>query len=696
MVEKFTTIKDKKNSQEHFNNNRLNYLTAIIFLIFGLVIYRLYSIQIIQSDKYIALAQLQHNVYNELKSERGLVYLKQNQGELYPVALNKNYAAIYINPRALSEEQIKNILQYIFDVFHRAQVEKEVDDFLNKQEIEDLDNELKYIDNLNLSSEEKNLRKKEVTERREVLKNNEEWQEFKKMKRELEVEERKQNIINDYFSKVNIRDKYSRLVKRKLEKCDLLEFYFVALKDELALSSSTDLTIKNGKVFLNNEKDVSDLIDGLHYEWESFRYYPEKNIFSNVLGFSNMDNVGNYGLEGFFDHELKGQDGFLLGDKGSYQGRKIIIDKKEYQAPVNGQNLVLTIDYAIQLNVCQKLKEAQAKHLFDSGSITIMDPKTGKILALCTWPGFDSNNYQNVIDKNLFDNQVISYQYEPGSVFKTITMAISIDQGKISPNTFYNDKGQVSIKGWPKPIRNSDFSTKGTGHGWVNMNYVLENSLNTGAIFAALQVGPQVFVDYLKKFGFGEKTGIELSSESSGDINSLLANKVKDIDFATASFGQGIAVTPLQMISAYAAIANKGVLMKPYLVDEILDEDNNVIKKVEPQIMRQVISEQTAETVSAMLVNVVENGHAKRSKVEGYYIGGKTGTAQIPSPQGGYLTGQYIHNFVGYGPINDPKFVMLVKFDNPKTSVFAEGTVVPVFGEIVDFLLKYYQIPKER
>ncbi len=690
------TSKRKDSSTLSLKNNRLNYLTAVIFLIFASIVYKLYFIQIVSRDKYLARAELQHNIYSELKARRGEIYIRKNSDSFYPVATNKEYAAVYINPRALYEDDIMAITQHLFDVFHRSAVEKEVDELLKKQDENEVNSELNYIESLSLSDEEKKIKMEDVFLRRKSLTLNQEWQEFRETKRSLEIKEREQNIIYEYFNKVNVRDKYSRLLKRKIEKEELVSLYFSLLKDKFSLNSADDLFIKNGKIILASDgRNLSSEIFGMSYTWETFRYYPEKKIMSNVLGFSNMENVGNYGLEGFFNKELSGEDGFLLGDKGSYQGRKIIIDKKEFKAPVNGKNLVLTIDYGVQVNICQKLEEAQKKHKFESGSIIIMEPSTGKILAICSWPGYDPNNYQYVGDSSLFDDINISHQYEPGSVFKTITMAAAIDQGKISPDTFYNDPGQLNIKGWSKPIKNSDFSVKG-GHGWVNMNYVLENSLNTGAIFAASQIGHQVFARYLKDFGFNERTGIELSGEISGNIKNLLSDKVKEIDFATASFGQGIAVTPLQMISAYAAIANKGVLMKPYIVDEVLDENNQVIKKTEPQAVRRIISEQTAETVSAMLVNVVENGHAKKSKIEGYYIGGKTGTAQIPSPRGGYLEGQYVHNFLGYGPIEDPKFVMLVKFDSPKTSVYAEGTVVPVFGEIIDFLLKYYQMPKSR
>ncbi len=689
--------KRTRSSQEkktEFNNSRLYVFMAIIFFMFVSLVLRLVRLQIIDHEEYLARAEQQQHDYRELQAERGLIFLRE-KGELYPIALNQDYASLYLNPRLLSEAEMVDIIQVLYTLFHQAEVEAEVDKLLEDEFQADLKKELDFLNSLALPEEEKIRRRDETIKWKNNLKFDPEWIELQALRRELEIKERQENIIHDYLIRVNVPDKYSRLLKRKLSREELLDFFFLNLKDDFSLDSVERLSLKNGKIYLDDERNLSSEIKGLHFSWETFRYYPEKEIFSNVLGFTNLDNQGNYGLEGFFDYELRGQDGFLLADKGSYQGKKLIIDKREYQAPVHGQNLVLTIDYAVQLNVCQKLKEAQLKHNFESGSVIVLEPQSGRIIAMCLWPGFDPNNFQAVEDSKFFDNQAISYQYEPGSVFKPITMAMAINEGKVGPNTYYEDKGQINIKGWPKPLSNSDYSVRGA-HGWVNMNYVLENSLNTGTVFAANQIGAEVFRDYLRKFGFGERSGLELSSESPGNIDNLLARRVKDIDLATASFGQGIAVTPLQMISAFAVLANQGVLMKPYLVEEILDDNYNLVKKIEPQAVRSVVSKETAETVSAMLVNVVEKGHAKRSQIEGYYIGGKTGTAQIPAPNGGYLKNRYIHNFIGYAPINNPRFVLLVKFDQPQTSVFAEGTVVPVFGEIVDFLLKYYQIPKER
>jgi cell division protein FtsI/penicillin-binding protein 2 len=249
------------------------------------------------------------------------------------------------------------------------------------------------------------------------------------------------------------------------------------------------------------------------------------------------------------------------------------------------------------------------------------------------------------------------------------------------------------INGWSKPIKNSDFSTYGP-HGTVDMNTVLEYSLNTGAIFAMRQTGTKTFADYIKNYGFGERTGIELGAESTGNIGNLLTNKVREIDAATASFGQGIAATPLQMIMSYQAIANGGVLMKPYIVKSIIKADGTR-EEIAPKQIRRVISDKTAATISAMLVNVVELGHAKRAYIDGYYVGGKTGTAQV-AEKGGYSKDNYIHTFVGIAPIDNPAFVMLTKINDPKDVQYAEGSALPLWTEIADFMLKYYQVPKTR
>ena len=354
----------------------------------------------------------------------------------------------------------------------------------------------------------------------------------------------------------------------------------------------------------------------------------------------------------------------------------------------------MTIDRTIQFAACSKLKESAERHGADSGTVIIMRPQTGEILAMCSYPSYDPNNYREVENSEVYNNQAIFGQYEPGSVFKTITMAAALDTGAITPKTIYEDKGSVMIEGWRKPIKNSDFSTHGAW-GWVDMNSVLENSLNTGVIFAMEKVGDKRFTQYVRDFGFGEKEGIELETEASGNISNLLRKIIRPVDAAVASFGQGITVTPLQMINSYAAIANGGKLMKPYLVAEMISSDGTKYT-TQPRELKRVISEKTALLLSGMLVNVVDGGHAKHAGVDGYYVAGKTGTAQVADRVNKGYGEKTIHTFVGFSPAEEPEFVMLVRLDDPKDVYYSASSAAPLFGDIAEFILNYLQIPKER
>ncbi len=436
-------------------------------------------------------------------------------------------------------------------------------------------------------------------------------------------------------------------------------------------------------------------LPGVGINYGSHRYYPERLVGTQLIGFvgfSGDRKIGRYGLEGFFEEELSGKKGYLKGERDA-NGRMIILADMQEEKLQDGCDLVLTLRRNIQYESCKKLKESVEKHGATGGSVIVIEPATGQIIAMCSYPDYDPNDYEDVQDIKLFNNPAIFGQYEPGSVFKPITMAAALDQGKVAPHTTYIDKGSIMIKGWPKPIKNSDFETHG-GHGRVTMAGVLENSLNTGAIFAMESIGPFKFAEYLKSFGFGEKTGIELETESKGDLRNLLTKNVREINAATASFGQGITVTPLQMAVSYAVIANGGMLMKPYIVKSIACSGRPA-QDTSPTQVRRVISQKTASLLSAMMVGVVENGHAKRAQIKGYWVAGKTGTAQVPSPQGGYSE-ETIHTFIGFAPVSDPQFVMLTKIDAPKDAKFAESTAVPLFGELAPFVLQQLKVPQER
>ncbi|MDO9231421.1 MAG: penicillin-binding protein 2 [bacterium] len=444
-----------------------------------------------------------------------------------------------------------------------------------------------------------------------------------------------------------------------------------------------------------SEEEIANLnnlkLDGVHLSDESFRYYPGGELASQVLGFVGWRGEtfgGRYGVENYFDKELIGQEGKLFQNKDN-AGRWIPTGKKELTSAQNGDDLVLTIDRIIQYQTEKILKSAVEKFEADRGAIIVMDPPTGKILALASYPYFDPNNYQNE-DLEKFRNIAVSDAYESGSVFKTFTLASAIDDGKISPETTYTDTGAVKEAGYT--MRNSDLKA----YGLQTMTQVLEKSLNTGVIYAEKLLGNANFSDYVERFGFGETTGIDLPGEGAGNIANL-KNKKADINFFTASFGQGISVTPIQLVSAYNAIANGGTLMKPQIVDRIIHSDGS-FEEVAPQEVRKVISQSTANQVSQMLESVVLVGHGKRAGVPGYKVGGKTGTAQVASTEKkGYEEGKNIGSFAGFAPLDNPQFTILVRMDDPKAVEWAESSAAPTFGELMKFLLDYKNIkPTEK
>jgi cell division protein FtsI (penicillin-binding protein 3)/stage V sporulation protein D (sporulation-specific penicillin-binding protein) len=650
--------RDSKNKgrslKDAVNNNRLRLVVAVIFLLMGSLLYKLYSVQIGQFDLYTAMASSQHQVYSKLKPERGKIFLSEKTNgveKLYPLATNKDFAEVFIVPKDIVYPEI--FAEKLFNFFDKPKLE---------------------------TSENDN----QATGTKVIVST-----------------ATKEEIIAKYLKKLDKPgDPYEPLVS-KLSGEDLIKlFSYLSSADNSSTSSPAlvapeDLELKLGRLVYKNDVEKEFEVPGFGFDLQKYRYYPENEIAAHLLGFVTYvdgEGQGKYGLEEFFNEELFGKYGSLKSEKG-VKSNMMIVNDREYIKPEAGSDLILTVDRNIQFAVCDKLKQSVKKHSASGGSVIVMEVKTGAIIAMCSEPAFNPNDFKDVRDIAYYNNPAAYYQYEPGSVFKTITMAIAIDQGKVSPTTTYKDEGQIMINGWPKPIKNSDFSTFGP-HGVVDMTVVLDNSLNTGAIFAMNQVGPKVFAEYVKKFGFGERTGIELGSESAGNIDNLLKNKVREIDAATASFGQGIAATPLQMIMPYQAIANKGMMMKPYIIQGII-RPNGKTDVISPKQSGRVISEKTASTISGMLVNVVEKGHSKGAAISGYYLGGKTGTAQVAT-LGGYSTSDYIHTFIGIAPIEEPAFVMLTKIDSPKDVQYAEGSAVPLWKDIAEFILNYYAVPKTR
>ncbi len=428
-------------------------------------------------------------------------------------------------------------------------------------------------------------------------------------------------------------------------------------------------------------------LPGIFFTPQEHRYYPEDVVASTVIGFTGLNRdgnpVGRYGLEGYWENKLAGKGGFVAEERGA-QGSWIALSERTTVEPENGASLVLTIDRTLQYKACERLRQGMEEYKAKSASLIIMDPNTGAILAMCSLPDFDPNNYSKVEDISAFNNTTIYTPYEPGSVFKPITMGAGLDLGLISPTTKFTDPCVYVYNG--KPLRNAEHKCWGE----QTMTNVLEHSINTGMVWLESQMDSQVFAGYVKKFGFGIKTGVELDTESAGDTSAL--EKKGDIYGATASFGQGITVTPLQIAAGYSAIANEGKLPKPYIVDEIRYADGTV-EKTTPKYVDQPISARSARLLSGMLTSVIENTY-KKAKVEHYYLAGKTGTAQIPDVNG-YSLDRTNHTFAGFGPVDSPRFVIVVKFEEPARQ-WAEQTTVPVFKDVMEFTLHYYAVPGTR
>jgi cell division protein FtsI/penicillin-binding protein 2 len=517
---------------------------------------------------------------------------------------------------------------------------------------------------------------------------------------------------------------------------------------------------------------------------EHWRFYPDTTVGSHVVGFVNSEQIPQYGIERTFDPQLRGQEG-VISTINDLRGGQILTSDQTIVNPKDGDTIVLTIDRSIQKQFEQYLATAVEKYEADSGQGIVMDPYTGRILAMANAPLFDGNDYAHVYEKEvlkldpgeekkivveLFDptsnarivkaykddvftasgrtvltpktlktiieleklydlkdltryywylsdtirreifptdkpgtwlkfkndlgvgaylNRTIQEIYEPGSVMKPLTMAIAIDQGELTPDDTYDDLGPVKIDEFE--IKNSLLKY----YGKVTMTECLEFSINTCMTSVSFKLGIKLFHHFLEKFGFGRITGIELEDELTGDLPPW--RDWGRAHLATIAYGQGISTTPLQVITAWAALANGGKIMRPTIIHEVRHADGTV-DRTEPKIVEQVISTQTADTIKSMLVRSAEEGFAKAGRLPNHYVAGKTGTSQIAGPGGKYETGtgSTIASFAGFAPISKPKFLMLIKIDRPKNVIHGATAAAPVFKQMAEFLFEYYGIPPDK
>lgn len=741
-----------------------NKIMLIVYGLIGSIIgLRLFILQVVEGSYYRAIAAKEHAGYTELPARRGEIYIKDyHNGDIFRIATNTTLSLFYADPTLVKNPQkvVDTFAPLLFD-------QKEAED----QERQRLEEVTKKLDPaLTEEDQKKALTPKTLEEMQKQFR--------EEMMLKITAVGRSQIILGTEIDAeiiekiqkrgltgINARDGQVILYPEKIPNIDAIANI---LADDLDTSTAKIIKIVNAKnryVVLKKKIDpaisqqMKDILKkdgvsggskekiyaGVNLQEEYYRFYPEGTLAANAIGYVNNIGNGLYGIESRFNTQLKGKNGIFQTQKDSV-GRQITVGESVIQPAVNGDDIVLTIDRSIQMELDQLLAQTTKNTGAMSGQAIIMDPKTGKILAMSHYPTFDPNNYGTVFEKetvyfkpeeieNLkpvnektgqysfllnketgenvlvfketkldgtamykkykntvgpeaYQNKIVGWDYEPGSVFKAITMSAAIDDKDVTPQTQFNDIG---------PVKTDEYEIKnatGKYFGLITMKTVLEKSLNTGMAFVARKMGKNLFYNYIKRYGFGALTDIEFDDEHTGKITPY--TQWAESELITHAFGQGITVTPIQMVNSFAAIANNGLMMQPYIVEEIRRKDGKIIK-TEPHAVQQVISQETARIIKAMLISAVENGVAQHAGVEGHYLAAKTGTAQTyyrGKPLFG--AGTTIANIVGFGPIDDPKFTILIKLDKPKQSEWADATAAPMFSKLAAFLFDYFNIPPDK
>lgn len=442
--------------------------------------------------------------------------------------------------------------------------------------------------------------------------------------------------------------------------------------------------IKRG-IDADQKKNIEKMkLPGVGFEEESLRFYPEASLAAQLLGFVGKDDLGEdkgyFGIEGYYDRQLKGKTITTIKIRDAF-GRPIVSRQNESNGAQKGRSLVLHIDRVLQYMVEKKLKEGVEKYGASGGMVGILDPKTGNVIAMASYPSFDQRKYQDY-SAELYKNPFITNVYEPGSTFKALVMGAGLDAKKVKADTKCPICAKpIEIGGYEIRTWNNKYEEN------ISMTDVLKHSDNTGMVYVAQSLGLENMLDYFHEFGIGELTGIDLE----GEVSSSLRETWYPIDLATAGFGQGISVTPIELLSGFAAIANNGVRMEPHIVEKIETGEGESLL-IEPKVVSRPISEEAAKVMTEMLVNAVNKGEAQFAKAKGYRMAGKTGTAQIPIA-GHYDPKKTIASFIGFGPADDPKFAMLVIIDRPTSSIYGAETAAPLFFNIAKDILTYYDIP---
>ena len=695
---------------------------------------RLFILQVIAHDHYQQIAAKEHYGFSELPAHRGEIFIKDYaSGEQVRVATNSTLDMLFADPTLIKDKKLvaDRIAPIIYNLEEAQKADQERVEIAKSRALsaEEYEKIKPYTDQeLYQNFYNEFLEKINSDIRPMIILSTKVVDETAAAIRAANlpgVEVTENNAVRVYPPKiVDLRSTTTKLGEildtppLQLESLLQSRNRYVVLKRKLPAEISDQI-----KEIIS--KDEGGSFKGLGLREEYFRYYPENTLAANLIGFINNENEGIYGIESRFNTELRGVKGLFQTQKDSV-GRLITVGDSVLQPAQDGENITLTIDRSIQMAVENKLARTVENTRADSGQVIIMNPKTGAIIAMANYPSFDPNNftavgakenivlteqeikdlvpiedkentfwfyrnaitqdrfmvfkknlangnviyekYKNVIGGEAYQNKTVTSPYEPGSVFKPITMAIALDDQAVTPQTSFNDPGVLKVDEFE--IKN--VSAKCTGR--VDMTKILAQSCNTGIGRVVQKIGRNLFYSYLKKFNFGERTEIELDNELGGKLEHF--TQWAESELVTHSFGQGFTTNMVQIVGAYAALANKGILMQPYIVDTV--EKNGVIIKTEPKILTQVVRPETAETIKGMLVAVIEEGVENQARLAHHYVAGKTGTSQtyrFGKPLTG--AGTTIATLAGFGPVKDPKFVILVKLDRPRSSEWSGQTAAP-------------------
>lgn len=730
---------------------RITILTLFAVLGTTIIATRLVYLQIVRYRYYTNVAQAEHQGYSELPARRGEILIEDMQsGEEFKLATNTTFDLVYADPTLIPDKTLvtEALAPLLFDKEKERTAETERVTSLQKAAtteeertgiIAKTDDELysayktEFLDSISREIRDQILLKTTMDEGLIG------------------------KITSMNLSGVAVIDQNLYVYPPQIADKEKLAAQLAPLIDYEAKDLARLLYGKNRYVILKRKlateisAQITDMIKndpehflGVRLKEEYYRFYPENNLAAQILGYTNNSGVGIYGIEQSFNTELEGKKGFFTSQIDGV-GKQITVGESVIQPAQDGDNIVLTIDRSVQRFVENALADAVEEYKADNGQVIIMNPQNGEIIAMAMYPTFNPNSYGDALamedieltpeeitnlepsgeaDENhlilytdretdhkidifrdtenpnryykyantvgpfVYKNPTVTDTYEPGSTFKVITMAAGLDSGEVTPSTMYNDTGPVKVDEFE--IKNAT----GNYYGYISMTDGLKKSLNTVLSFVAKKLGRSLFYHYIKAFGFNERTDIEFENEATGIVEYF--EDWSNSELLTHSFGQGLTVTPLQLIIAMSAIANGGTLMQPTIIKKIQHADGKITTQ-EPKPIRQVITQETAEQLKAMLVAAVESGVAARAQVAGHYVGGKTGTAQTyknGKPLSGI--GTTIVNFIGFGPIDKPQFTILIKFDYPRNSEWADASTAPLAAKIFENLFTYYNIAPDK